>query len=138
MDVQQEADQHYQSRFREIERYLTLLNQAERLGHGVWVEEIRERIEEMPLSVECVAIYPHREICSWEILLGTGGPADRVLVTTDFDGEVEDATYQFQDWGTLWTDAHGQAYDSVMAFAQVFYFRELRDVVATLIPGVLA
>lgn len=128
-DIQEAADQHYSSRFEEISRLLALADQANNLGHYEWQEQMQERLEEIPLSVECVAIYPRREQMEWEILLGTGGPADRVLVLTDWDGNVEQATYQHQDWFTPWTDARNQDSDTVEAFASAFYFSHLQDVI---------
>lgn len=131
-EIQQAADEHYQSRFGEIKRLIRLENECDERGHFDWSEAIRERLNEMALCVECVTIYPQRKECEWEILLGTGGPADRVLVTTDFDGEVDSATYQHQDWFTLWTDAHGQDSELVEAFAQNFYFSPVSNVVGSL------
>lgn len=131
-DIQTAADEHYTSRFGEIARILKLQDQANELGHYEWQDQMRERLEEIPLSVDCVAIYPRREQCEWEILLGTGGPADRVLVLTDFAGDVEQATYQHQDWFTPWTDARNQDSDTVEAFAQAFYFGPVSDVVERL------
>jgi hypothetical protein len=126
-DIQEAADQHYASRFAEIERLDELAAMADILGHAEWCESMNERLTEMPLCVDLVAIYPNRDLCEWEILLGTGGPADRVLVTTDFDGSVEDASYQYQDWFTPWTDARGQDSDLVSRFVARFYFGTVAD-----------
>ena len=121
-EIQEAADQHYQSRFSKIERLITLQLQAAQFNHSVWEEDISERIQEMPLSVELVAVYPNRDSCEWEILLGTGGPADRVLVTTNYLGDLEEAEYQYQDWFTPWTRANDQDRHLVELFAQAFYF----------------
>ncbi len=127
-EIQEAANAHYVSRFSEIERLMNLWMQAQSLGHQEWEDSMMERIEQMPLSVQCVAIYPHRESCEWEILLGTGGPADRVLVVTDFAGEVESASYQHQDWFTPWTDAFGQESEIVERFASFFWFSDVKDI----------
>lgn len=121
-EVQEAADTHYASRFSEIGRLLKLADQANDLGHYEWQEEMQERLQQMPLCVELQSINVRQETCEWEILLGTGGPADRVLVVTDYSGNVEDATYQYQDWFTPWTDARNQDFDMVRSFASVFYF----------------
>ena len=126
-EIQHAADQCYTSRFAEIGRLVKLFDQAAELGHDEWTEAIRERIEEMALCVDLVAIYPNRDTCEWEILLGTGGPADRVLVVTDFGGDFDQAKYQHQDWYTPWTDASNQEFELVEKFAQFFYFGSVAD-----------
>ncbi len=125
--VQSAADEHYRSQFNEIGRLVRLQQECRDKGHHDWADAIVERIDEVPLSVTLWAIYPHRDRCQWEILLGTGGPADRVLVTTGLDGDVESATYQHQDWFTEWTDAQGQDFDLVEAFASNFYYGPARE-----------
>lgn len=127
VQIQAAADQHYANRFAEIERLDELAAQADGLGHRTWCEEMNDRLTEMPLCVDLVAIYPPQDRCEWSILLGTGGPADRVLVTTDLNGDIEAAVYQYQDWFTPWTDAHDQDYELVKRFAARFYFYAVRD-----------
>lgn len=95
-DITRAATEHYVSRFGEIERLLNVWAECENAGHYEWAGDISDRLDEMPLSVELEAIYPRREQCEWSILLGTGGPADRVLVTTDLAGNVEEATYSIK------------------------------------------
>ncbi len=127
-EIQEAANAHYVSRFTEIGRLLKLSDQANDLGHYEWQEEMRERLEQMPLCVDLQTINVRMETCEWEILLGTGGPADRVLVTTSYDGDVEDAVYQYQDWFTQWTDAQDQDSETVIAFANAFYFSPVSEV----------
>lgn len=136
-ETYQEACDYYVSRFEDIAKLLRVQDHAQQLDHDTWAEECRERIEEMPLSVECETIDLRGETMQWSILLGTGGPADRVRVTTDYHGTVEDAVYEYQNWFTPWTEPLNQDRDLVRAFAEVFYYSELRDVVAGQIPGVL-
>jgi len=126
-DITRAATEHYVSRFGEIERLLNVWAECENAGHYEWAGDISDRLDEMPLSVELEAIYLRREQCEWSILLGTGGPADRVLVTTDLAGNVEEATYQHRDWFTAWTDAYGQNREVVESFANRFYFRDVTD-----------
>lgn len=128
--IQDAADEHYTSRFdggNGYGRWVRLIERAQKHDHYTWADELRTALEESVLCVDLVAIYPSRDTCEWEILLGTGGPADRVLVTTSFNGDVEDAKYQHQDWFTPWTDAENQDYELVERFAQVFYFGTVAD-----------
>src|SRR5580692_4457998 len=39
------------------------------------------------------------------ILLGTGGPASRIVGTLDENGEPESTRFEYQDWGKPWTAA---------------------------------
>ena len=56
------------------------------------------------------------------ITLAGGGPAARVRVEVE-DGEVVNASLQFQDWFTLWTDAPQQNSELVARYARlVGYF----------------
>ena|SRR6266567_8955252 len=56
------------------------------------------------------------------ITLAGGGPAARVRVKVE-DGEVVNASLQFQDWFTLWTDAPYQNGELVERYAHlVGYF----------------
>jgi len=86
--------------------------------------EARAKLEEMPLSFEKVITNHRRETIEYEILLGTGGPADRVYVITDFSGAIESAKYQFQDWFQPWTTAEGQDSELVERFAAIVGFYE--------------
>ena len=65
-------------------------------------DDIRERIDELGLSLNWKAERSGSDegwqVCGWEWLLTTGGPACRVLCD---NGRV---TMQWQDWGTPWTD----------------------------------
>ena len=70
-------------------------------------EELETQIQEDPLSIDQI---DHNFRCdgdTWEVLMSTGGPATRLIVETDPDGDVTWATYEFQDWGEGWTPAPG-------------------------------
>lgn len=84
-------------------------------------ERVEERLREGVLDVALETVSRHGEV-TWSILLGTGGPADRVLVTTTMDGDVERARYKYQDWFKPWTEPLNQESDDVEAFASLFYF----------------
>lgn len=128
--LQIRANEHYARRFDDETEGLiacasgeqeTVEYEGERLDR----DEALERLEEMPLSVSALSTDWRDETTTWEILLGTGGPADRVVVTTDFHGRIESASYQFQDWFEPWTDAEGQDENLVRRFAEIVgYFDE--------------
>jgi len=117
-DIQTEANRHYASQFDSEMRKLI----------DRWIEdgddEALRELEEMPLSFEKVITNHRRETIEYEILLGTGGPADRVYVITDFSGAIESAEYQFQDWFQPWTTAEGQDSELVERFAAIVGFYE--------------
>jgi hypothetical protein len=94
-------------------------------------ERARRRIEEGPLSLEVRSGWhtPGDEDVQAEefcILLGTGGPAARIIGELNSFGEPETASYQFQDWFKPWTDAVLDTDDdaTVLEYAQQFYFGE--------------
>ena len=134
-NFQEEANAYGRSRFTDIARYLAMEGKAQKFGHDEWSELFSTRLDEMPLSVTLEAIYPQRETMEFSILLGTGGPADRVLVTTDFSGEVETATYQYQDWFQPWTEVYLEP-ELVMAFAR--HWEPTYPMIADMISEALA
>lgn len=98
-----------------------------------WHDEdaARRRIEERPLSLVVRSGWylpgsednRPSEFC---ILLGTGGPAARIVGTLDEHGQPDWAHYEFQDWGTPWTRARLSGDDGsvLLRYAQCFYFGE--------------
>lgn len=120
-DIQTEANKHYASRFDDEMR--ALIAKVDAYG-GDDYEDALENLEAIPLGFEKIITDHRRETCTWEILLGTGGPADRVLVVTDYDGTIESASYQFQDWFQPWTDAEDQDTELVERFAAIVGFYE--------------
>jgi len=65
-----------------------------------------------------------REIVYYVTLAG-GGPAARLKVTVDGDGDVESAALQFCDWFEPWTDAPRQDAELVERYANlVAYYGE--------------
>lgn len=120
-DIQQEANRHYGYRFDDEMRHLvgTVADyDSENYDSAI------EQLQEIPLSFEKLITDHRHESITWEILLGTGGPADRVLVVTDYNGSIESAEYQFQDWFQPWTTAEDQDWDLVRRFAEIVGYYE--------------
>jgi len=57
------------------------------------------------------------------ILLCTGGPAVRIRGELS-DGQPDRAWLEYQDWGTPWTRFFDVEQDTLLAYAQCFYFGE--------------
>lgn len=91
-------------------------------------EQARERIQEDALSVEVRSGWASigetltpEQFC---ILLVTGGPAVRIRGEFDGHQEPQRAWLEVQDWGTPWTQYFGAKQDTLLAYAQCFYFGE--------------
>lgn len=109
-----DAERYCSSRF--DNELIDLMNRAEDDD-----EQAREELEQMPLSIELESHRPNRSTCQFVILLGTGGPADRIVVEVDEHGAIETAEYEYQDWFQCWY-APRQDRERVMRFTQFFYF----------------
>lgn len=91
-------------------------------------EDAEQRIHDDPLSIELTGTWPlggtpvaDRAL----ILLGTGGPATRIVCELDELMQPHRAWIQAQDWGTPWTDVHGGVdSDALLTYCQQFYFGE--------------
>jgi hypothetical protein len=70
-------------------------------------EDAEQRIQEDPLSLQFrsgwVGSKDEMEPEEFELLLGTGGPAVRIVGEIR-DGQAHRPRLQTQDWGTAWTD----------------------------------
>lgn len=90
-------------------------------------DDLRQRIEEMPLSVQVregwrEPFADRGEPEEFLILLSTGGPALRIY--GDIGGKH---ALQWQDWGTPWTDYHDTTEEqdkAISAFVGLFYLGE--------------
>ena len=71
----------------------------------------RERIEEQGYGIET------QTVCY--VTLAGGGPAARLKVMLDEDGDVERASLQFCDWFESWTDAPRQEAAVVERYARL-------------------
>jgi hypothetical protein len=94
-------------------------------------DRIREELTEMPLSVQVRGDwYTPGEApgapTTFELLMGTGGPAVRICGDLDDCGQPTRAYLQGQDWGTPWFDVFpGQGSgDVLLEFAGTFYYGE--------------
>jgi hypothetical protein len=91
-------------------------------------DEAQARIEESPLSV-CVrsaAFVPVGEVMDadeYEILLTTGGPALRIIGELD-NNYPKTARLEWQDWGTPWTVDFSVNEETLLRYAQFFFFGE--------------
>jgi hypothetical protein len=77
---------------------------------------INDEINQYPLEV--------KKTQGYELLLGTGGPATRIVGKLNEHGEPETAELQGQDWGTQWERTELQDEETLLQFAQHFYFGE--------------
>lgn len=90
-------------------------------------EEARERIFEMPLSVEVRSGWVNQgeEMVAEEfnILLTTGGPAIQIMGELDASGLPSRARLQYADWGRGWRDYYGpdRDPDSLLKFSRQFF-----------------
>lgn len=89
-------------------------------------DQAYERIQEDPLSVQVRsgwASCPEEfEAEEFEILLGTGGPAMRLIGDLNQHNEPCNTRLQVQDWFKPWTDYYDADSDVLDAYAACFYF----------------
>ncbi len=90
-------------------------------------EDAERRIQEDPLSIELSGTWspgddptPDRAY----ILLGTGGPAMRIVCEFGHGTEPSRAWIQAQDWFTPWTDFIGHDNETLLSYCRCFYFGE--------------
>jgi len=91
-------------------------------------DDVRERIEESPLSLEVRSGWysPGSDNSAEEfnILLSTGGPALRIIGDLDEYMQPERCRLEYQDWGTPWTEHFDVDRDTLQKWCAVFYFGE--------------
>jgi hypothetical protein len=111
----------------ELAELAELLEQA---GEYASREEVEERIQESPLSVEVRSGWrsPGDEVEDnaeeFRILLTTGGPALQIRGELGRFNEPDRAWLEYQDWGVPWTEYHGENedQDALLTFARCFHF----------------
>jgi hypothetical protein len=87
-------------------------------------DNARDRIMEDPLSLR---IFGERtdgewEATNFELLLGTGGPAVRIVGDIGTFDEPSSARLEVQDWFKPWTEYTQAESDVLLAYAGCFYF----------------
>jgi hypothetical protein len=86
-------------------------------------EEAREAIEQDPLSLQVRSgwVSPGEEMVAeeFELLLGTGGPAVRIVGDIN-QGCLERPRLQVQDWFKPWTEYFQADRDTLQAYCDVF------------------
>lgn len=94
-------------------------------------DEARELIAQDPLSVMVRDGWRMPGAASegaeeFEILLGTGGPAVRIIGTLDRWGQACDPVLQVQDWFTPWTEfpTSDEGDEALRTYCAQFYFEE--------------
>ena len=125
--IQERANEHYASRFDDEMRELIADADQFSVGDQLKYDQALQELQEQPLSFQKLTTHHVAETIEWEILLGTGGPADRILVTTDFAGAIESAEYQFQDWFEPWTTATNQDDALVRRYAEIVGYYEMTE-----------
>lgn len=91
--------------------------------------EARQAIQEDPLSIDVRSAWQSlgetltaAEFC---ILLGTGGPALRIVGELDHYMNADRPRLEYQDWGTPWTElVDGVDRDALLTYCNQFYFGE--------------
>ena len=89
-------------------------------------------VQEDPLSVEVrsgwYSFGPDADAKPAEfcILLGTGGPASRIIGDLDDYGQPENPRFEYQDWGKDWTEARTTPEQdaTMLEYCGHFYFGE--------------
>lgn len=95
-------------------------------------EDAEQRIHEDPLSVELTfascAPGETPEADGFEILLGTGGPAVRIVGELDAHNEPKRAWIETQDWFTAWTEYRGDACsnEALLTYCRQLYLGDSR------------
>jgi len=106
-----------------IETLREMLDEAEKSGDD-------SRIQEDPLSVQVRSDWYQpgdsdaAKPTEYELLLGTGGPASRIVGDLDSYGQPTSARFEYQDWGTPWTKAEttSEEDDTMLEYARHFWF----------------
>lgn len=110
-----------------IKEMVDALNVAD--SHTDEYEKARQVIEEDPLSIEVRSDWRapteggDESPAEYRILLGTGGPAVRLVGELD-RGEPTTARLEVQDWFQPWTEYRESNESVLLSYVQWFYFGE--------------
>ena len=88
-------------------------------------EEGKTAIQENPLEIKTGKEFDGTR--TYMILLGTGGPAARIIGELSEYDEPDSAEFQFQDWFEPWTTAQTtkEERETMIEYARHFYFEEV-------------
>lgn len=124
-----QAVQDAGERFVGAARELLDEREAARDGDGEDEDDAQRAIDEYPLSVLTRSGWrnpgtTNEPDAEFEILLGTGGPASRIIGKLNEYAEPDSAYFEYQDWFQPWTQARlsGEQTDTLLEFARQFYF----------------
>ena len=105
--IQKRAQESYGAYFGQGSDYFSLIAELENSDDSdISVsrqDEIGVELGESLLSVDQMTHGVYADGDTWQVLLTTGGPAARVVITTDADGDPIQAVFEFQDWFEPWT-----------------------------------
>ena len=89
-------------------------------------EEARQQIEEDPLALRVRSgwVFPSKDMKpeEFELLLGTGGPAMRIIGDLDDSYEPYNCRLEVQNWFTPWTEYLQADQEVLEAYCRVFWF----------------
>lgn len=122
------AKQQARAQYESIAEMVQALKAADDAESEADEDETREAIQEHPLSIETRSGWaaPGAEMAAeeYKILLCTGGPAVQIVGELDEYKQPTSARIQYQDWFTNWTDYHDADEETLLYYAQQFYFGE--------------
>ena len=118
--IEERAQEFYDSFFDTATIHLMDVAEGIRKPNKVEIEAYGDHMKTYPVdtALEAIQGYGLDKETIYYIILAGGGPAARVRVVIE-DGDVINASLQFQDWFTLWTDAPYQDSQLVERYARL-------------------
>ncbi len=118
--IEERAQEFYDSFFDEANIHLMDVVEGIKRPNKAEIEAYGDHMKNYPedTALEAIQGYGMYKETIYYIILAGGGPAARVRVVVE-DGEVINASLQFQDWFTLWTDAPDQNSELVERYARL-------------------
>jgi hypothetical protein len=120
------TDDHCADDLLTVEDQQDLIDLAKAAGDCESREDAEQRIHEDPLSIELSGTWSIGDTPTADkaiILLGTGGPAVRIVCELDGD-EPRRAWLETQDWFQPWTEYRGGDSETLLTYCRCFYFGE--------------
>ena len=120
MTIEERAQEFYNSFFDKATIHLMDVAQGIKQPTRAEIEAYGDTMKTYPedTALEALQGYGLYKETIYYITLAGGGLAARVRVEVE-DGEVVNASLQFQDWFTLWTDAPHQNSELVERYARL-------------------